>query len=223
MGECCERREPGAVLKAAAERAKSVEAGRMVMTVFSAGDAGELMGMEGASYILKLPESAPENCRCHFAARNFENGEAAEPIDYGSEFADWYIESTRCWLIDVAVTRNSFAENPISFDAVFMLRASSIDALDSGRQDHRGRYRPREGKDVDPEELALFLHSGDRSVGIATDIPLGVWYVHSDKAHEIDPFGPVEVACASRRACVFYVRFQEENPGRQEEKRCSER
>ena len=42
------------------------------------------------------------------------------------------------------------------------------------------------------------------------DIPIGVWHVLSESTQTDEPF---HVAKSSPIACVFFLRFQEKNPG----------
>ena len=194
--------------QAARERAKTVAPGYMVRTVFSAYDAGQLMGLEGASFILRLPESAPPNNRPYHAVQWHVNGRPAGALHYEPAYIPQYVVKTRCWLIDIGVlsqARNAGTPRPVRW----AVRFKGLDG--SGWLKSQGPLKPPEGVGNDPKSLWVFHPvGGDRQIEAGQDILLGVGFVLSQQVRLTrNPLSPAQTASV---AFAVYVRFQKDAP-----------
>lgn len=194
----------GPAIPAAIEHAKSIAPGKIRLTRFTAWDTGELIGLDGRSLIVKLPESALENNHVYLGQRWFLNGKARGPIEYGQEYAHWYIEKSRCWLADIALLRNWFADE----NACEFLVFRRFKSLDTGQslQVSGPKLRPPEGYVRADYDIFMFDVAYDADVEIEKDIPIAIWYVLTKGSQRIiDIRG---IAGSAPFACVFYLRFR---------------
>jgi hypothetical protein len=201
----------GPAVVAAAKVAASVPPGQLVRTAFSAYDTGDLIDLEGASFIAKLPEAAPRNSRIYWGRQWFIQGKPVHGIDYRPRWADFYVEETRCWLLDVAALKNWFAENP-SQDVLGLFRHKSLDPV---RHPFWGREAirltvPQQYKLCPEDGLTFNFAVRDQGLSIGEDLPLAVWYLVHPGVNSRDVMA---VAGSSPLACVWFVRFQEQFPG----------
>jgi hypothetical protein len=153
---------------AARKRAETVAPGRMVRTTLSGAEATELMGLEGASFIVKLPESAPSNTWLLTGGRWYVDG---QPVDDPSNprYIEWRNEKTRTWLIDVGCIFNLFAAVSDS-EVALAHRHRSLDARGWGRV--RVRLPLPEGAELPDDKGFSPLFSYDRDICLGEDIPL---------------------------------------------------
>jgi hypothetical protein len=185
--------------------AAALPAASLIRTAFSAFDTGDLIDLEGCSFIAKLPETVPPNPRIYRGEQWFIQGHATGPIDYGPRWVDRYVEETRCWLLDVAVMKNLFADNP-SQDVIALSREKSLDpARRWGRSARRLKFPANCPVSAD-EGFHLFPATSERPVRVGEDIPLAAWVLNRRAGNYP---GVPAVAASSRVACVWFVRFQE--------------
>jgi hypothetical protein len=189
--------------------AATVPAGSRVRTAFSAFDTGHLIDLEGASFIAKLPEVVPPNPRIYWGKQWLIQGHATGPAEYSPRWADSYVEQTRCWLLDVAVLKNWFADHP-SQDVIAVSRHKS---LDSARRWGRSAMRlkvPASYPLTAEDGFHLFPAGREQPVRVGEDIPLATWVLNRPGVSYRD----VPAAAASAPlACIWVVRFQESFPG----------
>jgi len=199
----------GPAVPAAIADALSVEPGRLRVTAFTAWDTGELIGLNGRSLIIRLPEDAPENNRPYWGRQWYVSGKTVGTTEYSPEWCDWVVEKTRCWLLDLGIMNNWFAEKP-DREAVLFQRLKS---LDTGNWIRSGglRLRPPAGYLDDDSHMFTFDVPLDLDVHIGKDVPVGIWHAHI-KGGRVVP-GILERAHEAPFACVCFLRFQKENPG----------
>ena len=198
----------GPATRAAIEAAKSVRPGRMELTAFTAHDTGDLIGLEGRSFIVKLPRNAPENARVHWTMRWYVGGTAVGRLRYASAWADWYVERTRCWLVDIGILTNWFSRRRTP-EAMAFFRFTGLDADGMWMRAGGIKLAPPETYRPRGRPTFLFRQSPDRDIRTAMDIPVGAWFAWDDKANLVDP---LDIAKAAPAACVFFLRFQKTNP-----------
>lgn len=198
----------GPAVPLAIEHAKSVQDGKLRLTTFSAWDSGDLIGLNGRSFILKLPSSAPRNNQPYWGQQWFLKGTPQGQMEYRPEYVPQYVETSRCWLVDLAVQNNWFAERP-DREAVLFQRLKSLNTghwLRSGSL----RLRPPAGYVDDDSHLFSFDVPHELDVHIGQDLPIGIWYAHIKYSRVIP--GVLERAREAPFACVCCLRFQEEHP-----------
>ncbi len=199
----------GPAVKAAIEAAKGVAPGSMELTAFSAFDTGDLIGIEGRSYIVKLPKSAPENPRYYLGYQWYVDGDPKGEVQYPPpRWKDWYVELTRCWLIDIAIQRNYFSESP-DLEALAWIRVKSLDRSHGWGRNGPIKLKPPAEYKNDPDHHFAFWLSNHSEVRVGEDIPIGVWHVWTQSIRTVEP---LQVAASAPVACVFFVRFQKEHP-----------
>lgn len=198
----------GPAVPLAVDHAKSVVPGKLRLTSFTAWDTGELIGLAGRSMIVRLPDSSPENNRPYWGAQWFLDGSPVGPIDYTPEYIDRYVETTKCWLVDMAVLNNWFAEQP-DRQAVLFYRLKS---LDTGHGMHccGQKLHPPDGYKDDESHMFTFDVPHDLDVAVGTDLPVGIWYAHV-KQSKVVP-GILERAQSAPFACLLYLCFQKDHP-----------
>jgi len=204
----------GPAIPLAIEHAATVQPGKLRLTTFTAWDSGELMGLNGRSLIVKLPESAPENCRPYWGQQWYMAGSPQGAIEYSPNYIPQYVEATRCWLVDLAIQNNWFADKP-DREAVLFERLKSLDTghwMRSGGQ----RLRPPDGYADDDSHIFTFDVVHDLDVEVGKDLPLGIWYAHV-KGSRVLP-GILDRAHSAPCACVMYLRFQLDNPTPEEDR-----
>ena len=201
------RRSPAVV--AAMKTARNVPAGRMMRTVFSAYDSADLIGLRGESYIIRLPDSAPESNRAYYGVQWFIGGEALGAPTYGPGYDPRYILRTRCWLVDVSIFSDPFSqEHPKP--ARWCLRVKALDGT-RGWLASTGSIKPPPGAKVEPgADFALQFPLAQTQVRAGTDIPLACWYQTSPKVKLSRDL--YSAARTSPLAYVITVRFQEKDP-----------
>src|SRR5262249_6275595 len=96
----------GPAVERAVRIAATVPVGSLVRIAFSGYDTGDLIDLEGPSFIAKLPEVVPPNPRIYWGEQWFIQGHATGPVEYSPHWRDFYVEKTRCWLLDVAILKN---------------------------------------------------------------------------------------------------------------------
>jgi len=198
----------GPAVRAAREAARDVEPGTMQLTAFSAYDTGDLTGLEGRSFIVKLPVDAPPNTRLYFTHQWYVAGKAKKRAKYSPLWRDRYVEKTRCWLVDIAFQRNLFAEGP-SRQVLLSARFKSLDESKAWFTMAGTKLAPPPEYTPSPDHHFVFWSAPDRNVKTGQDVPLGVWFVWSDEANFVEP---MKIAKAAPVACVFFVRFQTDDP-----------
>lgn len=189
--------------------AATVPAGLLVRTAFSAYDTGNLFDLEGASFIAKLPEIVPHNPRIYWGKQWFIQGHATGPLEYSPRWADFYVEETWCWLLDVAVLKNWFAERP-SQDVIAFTRDKSLDPAQRWGRSVK-RLKVPENYPLEPDDgFHLFPAGLEQPVHVGEDIPLAAWVLNRPGTNYRDVPG---IAASAPLACVWVVRFQESFPG----------
>jgi hypothetical protein len=201
----------GPAVVAATKVAASVPPGQLVRTAFSVYDTGDLIDLEGGSFIAKLPESAPRNSRIYWGTQWFIQGKPVHGIDYRPRWADFYVEETRCWLLDVAVLKNWFAENP-SQDVLGLFRHKSLDPVRHPRWGREAvRLKAPQQYSLSPEDWLRFNPAVlDQVLRVGENLPLAVWFLNRPEVNSSDVMA---TARSSSLACVWSVRFQEQFPG----------
>jgi len=193
---------------AAVEHARSVAPGQFEATAFSAWDGASLIGVEGRSLILRLPESASENNRPYVGERWYCDGTPTGDLCYRPRYVHDYVETTRCWLMDVAILRNHFAEDP-DREAILFARMKSLDTghfMSSGGQKLAA---PQECGELS-EHIVHFDVQLHGAVGTGEDIPIALWYAHKRGAKITERI--LDRVADAPFACVFFVRFQATDP-----------
>jgi len=208
MACTCSGRDVFSGPAAAVEAAKNVKPGRMELTAFSAYDTGDLIGLEGRSFIVKLPENSPPNLRVYPNFQWYVSGKPMAKPKYYKGWRDTYVERTRCWLVDIGFLRNRFSKRMIA-ETFACLRFKGLDAGGQGGMSLEMLLAPPRKFRPKARPRFFFWQAPDRDVLPATDIPIGVWFVWGDKVKEADP---LKVARAASVACVFYVRFEGPTP-----------
>jgi hypothetical protein len=199
----------GPAVERAMRAAAAVAAGSLARTAFSAYDTGDLIDLEGASFIAKLPELVPPNPRLYWGRQWFIQGHAAGPIEYGPRWRDFYVEQTRCWLLDMAVLKNWFAERP-SQDVIALFRSKSLDPARRWSREANRLTIPANFQ-LSPEDgFHLFPECREQPVRVGEDIPLAAWVLNRRGINYRDV---PAVAASAPLACVWFVRFQESFPG----------
>lgn len=199
----------GPVVPLAIEHAKSVPNGKLRMTSFTAWDTGELIGIDGRSLILKLPNSTAKNKRPYWGMQWFLKGTPQGQISYQPEYIPLYIETTRCWLFDIAVQNNWFTEKP-DREAILFWRLKSLNTGHMMRSGGGLRLRPPNGYVDDDSHMFIFDVPHELDIHIGENLPVGIWYAHVKGARVVP--GILERASEAPVACVFYLRFQEDHP-----------
>jgi hypothetical protein len=199
----------GPAVERAMRAAVAVAAGSLVRTAFSAYDTGDLIDLEGASFIGKLPEAVPPNPRLYWGRQWFIQGHATDPIEYGPRWRDFYVEQTRCWLLDVAVLKNWFAERP-SQEVIALFRSKSLDPARRWSREANRLTIPASFPLSPDDGFHLFAECREQPVPVGEDIPLAAWVLNRPGISYRDV--PAVAACASL-ACIWCVRFQESFPG----------
>jgi hypothetical protein len=197
----------GPAVPLAVDHAKSVDAGKLRLTSFTAWDTGELMGLDGRSLIVRLPHASAENNRPYQGIQWFLDGSPVGPIEYSPDYVDCYVETTKCWLLDLAVLNNWFAEQP-DRQAVLFSRHKSLDTGHGGMQ--RMKLHPPDGYQDDENHMFTFDVPHDLDVEVGADLPVGIWYAHV-KESKVLP-GILERAQSAPFACVIYLRLQKDHP-----------
>lgn len=201
----------GPAVLAAKETAKSVSPGSMVAVAFSAYDTGDLIGLDGRSYVLKLPENAPENNRIYMATQWYLNGKPTGPVDYeGQSYVPKHVEKTRCWLIDLAVLRNWFSEAPHQAARSFF-RAKSLDGQ-GGYLQSTQMLAPPPGYEQNEDHWFGLWPQPDGKLEIGVDTCIGIWFATLD-TRRLAADDLIEVARNVPTACLFFIRFQLDRPG----------
>jgi len=201
MEESYERWPVSPTIQAARTRAETVAPGRMVRTTLSGAEATELMGLVGASFIVKLPESAPSNTWILTAGRWYVGG---QPVDEPPHprCMKWPNEVSRIWLIDVGCVFNMFAAEPNS-EVALVYRHRSLDA----RGCCRIRTKPRlpEGAEVPDIEDKGFcpVFSSTRDICLGEHIPLAALIIPSTRP--ITPRGRGLLTITREDSAVAYV------------------
>ncbi len=206
----------GPAVKAAMEAAENVAPGRMEVTAFTAHDTGHLIGIEGRSYILRLPQVTSQHPRCYFGHQWYVDGKPQGEPEYSPRWQHDLVETTGCWLVDIAVQRNYFCKNP-DLEALAWARFKS---LDGSRGWRRGpiKLKPPEAYQYHADHRFYLVTASGRDIQTGEDIPLAVWCVWIQPLMERElptSRSPdlLDVARVSPAACVFFVRFQEKHPG----------
>jgi hypothetical protein len=189
--------------------AGSVPAGSLRRTAFSAYDTGDLIDLEGASFIAKLPEVIPPNPRIYWGNQWFIQGHATGPVEYSPRWADFYVEKTRCWLLDLAVLKNWFADSP-SQAAIALCRDKSLDSARRWGRSARKLKVPVNFPLRPDDSFHLFPAVLEQPVRLGQDISLAAWVLNRPGISYRDV---PEVATSAPLACVWVVRFQESFPG----------
>ncbi len=196
-------------VRSAAEFAESVGPGRLHRTVFSAGDVAPLIGLEGASFVAKLPEGTPPSILPCVAWQWLVGGKALGDVDYGSGFLAG-MEEAGPWLIDVGVS-DAFPIGPGSPEpkCAIRLRSLSVPGHYAGFFSTRGPMTLPEGVAVADD--ARFAFSADSTVHEADvevdqDIAIGCWFQCGSQVQMGK--GIMAMAETAAMACVIYVRFQ---------------
>lgn len=202
---------PAAV--AARSKMNDVKPGTLVWSPSSIYDVAELLNLQGSSYILKLPDSAPENNRPYIGSQLFVNGRPVGAIKYGGGYIAEYVEPARCWLVDVVVMRDRFSSDMSR--AAFTVRVHALDKPSGGRLTEMSRWESITYGDnvkIDPKAYFFFSRTENGAVGVGVDIPVGCWsqFAGNDKLSNDDL---LTLAKGSPVAVVFYVRFQKDMPG----------
>jgi hypothetical protein len=199
----------GPAVERAMRIAAAVHAGSLVRTAFSAYDTGDLMDLQGASFIAKLPQEVPSNPRLYWGRQWFIQGPATGHIDYGPEWADFYVEETRCWLLDIAVLKNWFAERP-SQDVIALFRAKSLDRAQGWCREANRLHVPKEYPLSPQDGFHLFPESEELTLRACQDIALAAWVLNRPGTSYRNVKAIAESASL---ACIWFVRFQESFPG----------
>jgi hypothetical protein len=199
----------GPAVERAMRIAATVPAGSLVRTAFSAYDTGDLIDLEGVSFIAKLPEVVPPNPRIYWGTQWFIQGHATNPVEYSPRWVDIYVEKTRCWLLDVAILKNWFAGCP-SQDVIALTRDKSLDPARRWGRSSR-RLKVPANYPLSPDDgFHLFPACLEQPVRVGADIPLAAWVLNRPGISYRDVPG---VAASAPLACVWSVRFQEAFPG----------
>ena len=197
-------------LELARKKAAAVEPGMMARTTLSANDAAELLGVEGASFIIRLPRSAPGNIRPYLGQQWYVNGEpTTAAVPYELEYVDIFICRAFCWLVDIVVIRDCFSK-----DVTRVVHAVRVQPLDDewGGVRMRGPIQYPEKAILGPEPHFEFFAGFDQRVSEGADIPLACWFQFAGN----DKLSPdvLQLAKNAPLACVFYLRLQKEQPGK---------
>ena len=198
----------GPAVRAAREAARDIEPGTIQLTAFSAYDTGDLTGLEGRSFVVKLPVDAPPNTRLYFTHQWYVAGKAKKRAEYSPLLRDRYVEKTRCWLVDIAFQRNLFAGQPDQ-QVLLFARFKSLDESNAWFTIGGMTLGPPPEHTPLPDHHFTFRPAPDRNVKTGQDVPLGVWFVWSKEANFVEP---MKIAEAAPVACVFFVRFQTAHP-----------
>jgi hypothetical protein len=198
----------GPAVERAVRVAAALPAGVLVRTAFSGFDTGDLIDLEGCSFIAKLPETVSPNPRIYWGKQWFIQGHATGPIEYGPRWVDGYVEETRCWLLDIAVLKNWFADNP-SQDVVALSREKSLDPARRWGRSARRLKVPTNCPVAADEGFHLSPASSEQPLRVMEDIPLAAWVLNHREGNYP---GVPAIAASSRVACVWFVRFQESFP-----------
>ncbi len=202
-------------VKAAMRAAKNVAPGRMESTMFTAYNTGHMIQIEGSSYILKLPRNASGNARKWTGYQWYVGGHSCGPISYSPPaYKDWFVEDTRCWLVDIAVQRNYFSDNP-DMRALAWIRLKALGGTRGLSRHGPIRLDLPESYDYHHGDPFVLWRASDRDIQTGVDIPIGVWCAWDQSRMERESPRPLEVmdlARVCRAACVFFVRFQEHHP-----------
>ena len=199
----------GPAVERAMRIAATVPAGSVVRTAFSAYDTGDLIDLEGASFIAKLPETVPHNPRIYWGTQWFIQGHATGPVEYSPRWVAIYVEETRCWLLDVAVLKNWFADRP-SQDVIAVTREKSLDSARRWGRSARKLKIPANYPLSPDDGFHLFPSGRELPVRVGEDIPLAAWLLNRPGISYRDV---PAVAASAPLACVWFVRFQESFPG----------
>lgn len=191
----------------AMQTASMIRPGLLVRTRFSGYDLGDLIDIAGISFIAKLEPTA-SNPKLYWGFQWFIRGRAIGLINYGPDYNDGYIEQTRCWLLDLAVIKNWFAENPTQ-DIVICFRSKSLDAAPRFSRESTRLKFPATDAINDQAGFRLVTGCREQSFTIGQDIPLGAWVVIDPSVNNNDAMSAAHSAAI---ACVWYVRFQETHP-----------
>jgi len=199
----------GPAVERAMRIAATVPAGLLVRTAFSAYDTGDLIDLEGFSFIAKLPETVPPNPRLYWGKQWFIQGHATGPVEYGPRWADFYIEETRCWLLDIAILKNWFANCP-SQDVIAVSREKALDPARAWSRTARRLKIPENYPLSSDDAFHLFPAGLEQTLRVAEDIPVAAWILNRPGIRYRDL---PAVAASAQLTCVWVVRFQESFPG----------
>ena len=202
----------GPAVAIAMKRSRAVRPGHLARTAFTANDVADLVGVDGASFIVRLPDSAPLSNRVYYTVRRFVDGKPDWALQYDQVYQPKYQETTRCWLIDLGIFADPF--RPLDEAPRVVLLSLCFKSLDGTGQIVRSRRRLQlpECKEAAGVNAGSFMFTPTRSMVIETgkDIAIGCWHQMSQQVRQYD--GPLGAAQASPLAYVAYVRFQHEQP-----------
>jgi hypothetical protein len=185
----------------------------MVRTAFSGYDTGDLIGLHGASYIIRLSDSAPESNRVYCGVQRFVNGKPDGPLTYPARYIAGYKEKTRCWLIDIAVLPEMFPQHGRIPHALCFARFKALDGTGRWLTYKSPLVLPDSVKSKAKDTLTFGFRTSSwisERVNVGEDIRLGCWYEVSPETNRA--VGIDESAKRSPLAYVFYARFQHEHP-----------
>ena len=209
-----EMREVPAIASAI-QTVKHLSPGQIRRTVFSAHSTAKLIGLEGASYVIRLPDTPPPGIWPLFALRRFAGGTAREPLRYFPPYDVEARRDTRCWLVDISFLPEMFPATPALPRAFCMAHFQAIDAT-GGALESRFPIQPpdREEKKLNPHkwgELLFCAHfECPKTIDVAQDVLLGCWYEVSETTKYCA--GLEDLVAKASLAYLVYVRFQHEYP-----------
>ncbi|MCY2924213.1 MAG: hypothetical protein NT031_02035 [Planctomycetota bacterium] len=191
-------------VRAAQGRATSVQPGEMLRIPFSAYDIAHLVGLEGASFIVRLPDSALENNLPDSTLRVYEKGQPVNPLAYAAPYPPGFREKTRCWLVDVGALVNHFAAKNVSPGSLLTVRFKSLE--DDGLSVRRFHIDETSLPAGSSEVCYAFTQAPIRNEAqVGLDIPIACWFQSSPEVSFAD--GVLGVAKTSPKAFVIFIRF----------------
>ena len=175
----------------------------------SSRDLLDMLDIEGASYVVKAPDSAQGVCWPEFCVQYFLDGKAVtEKFPYPDDQASGdRLGSARSWLVDILVWPDWLSSKARGFG--YTIR---IQPLDGDKEwFYGGRDFFEYPEDVKSKVAPIFALFQPRrhQVRIDEEVPLACYYNRSSsKQDELDPG---EIARSAEVACVFYIRVRQKD------------
>ena len=190
-------------IKRAQQESEALAAGTAVSTLFSGDEWSALIGVFGASFVVKLEKS----CRPYIGFEWLKHGQRIGDLTHVPRYGATCSLLASKWLIDIAVRVNWFHEHP-SHQAMSAVQARPLEGDYSGIT-HQIPVSMPKGVNLEPDSFFALLSSGQQTAEMEHDIPLASWLGGMNKIRAYDFPSALK---ASPLAFVIYARFQRHDP-----------